>query len=209
MSRSRAMQPWMKPGVLVGGLFPLTVLIWRGYRGELGAEPVAAVLNQLGYLALTLLAATLLCTPVKIITGWTWSMRLRRMLGLLAFLYACLHFLTYIVVDQGLNFGRVTEDITKRKFILVGFLTLLVMIPLAITSTKKMVRRMGFARWKLLHRLTYVAGGLSVIHFVWRVKIDLREPLIFATIVGGGLLLRAAHALQTRAKKQRPRQATS
>jgi len=203
------MQPWMKPGVLVGGLFPLTVLIWRGYRGELGAEPVAAVLNQLGYLALTLLAATLLCTPVKIITGWTWSMRLRRMLGLLAFLYACLHFLTYIVVDQGLNFGRVTEDITKRKFILVGFLTLLVMIPLAITSTKKMVRRMGFARWKLLHRLTYVAGGLSVIHFVWRVKIDLREPLIFATIVGGGLLLRVAHTLQARAKKQRPRQATS
>jgi len=209
VARKHEPQPWLKPGVLVGSLIPLAMMTLRGFRGELGAEPVAAVLNQLGYLAITLLVATLLCTPLKIMTGWPGWIRLRRTLGLLAFLYASLHFLTYLVVDQGLDMSRVIEDVAKRKFILVGFLTLVIMIPLAITSTKKMVKRIGFARWKLLHRLTYVARVLAALHFIWRVKIDLREPLIFATIVGGGFLLRAVHTLQERAKKQRLRHSTS
>jgi len=192
--------PWLKPGVFVGGLIPLIVLIWRGTHGLLGADVVAVVLNQLGYLALTFLAATLLCTPLKIVAGWTWGIRLRRMLGLFAFFYASLHFLTYLVVDQTFNLDAVLADITKRKFILAGFLALVILIPLAITSTQKMTRRMGFVRWKRLHRFAYLAGCLGAIHFVWRVKIDVLEPLIFFAIITGGLALRAFEAFRSTKK---------
>lgn len=192
--------PWLKPGVFVGALVPLAVTLWRGTHGQLGADIVAAVLNQLGYLALTFLVASLLCTPLKIVAGWSWGIRLRRMLGLFAFMYASLHFLTYLIVDQSLNLGAVLEDILKRKFILVGFLALLIMIPLAITSTNKMVRRMGFARWKRLHRLVYLAGCLGAIHFIWRVKADLREPLIFSALIAAALASRVLDALRARAK---------
>jgi sulfoxide reductase heme-binding subunit YedZ len=194
--------PWLKPGVFVGAVAPIPVMIWRGTHGQLGADIVATVLNQLGYLALTFLTASLLCTPLKILTGWSWGIRLRRMLGLLAFLYASLHFLTYFVVDQSLNLQSVIEDITKRRFILVGFLALVILIPLAVTSTNNMVRRIGFVRWKRLHRLAYVAGCLGAIHFIWRVKADLREPLIFAGIIAIALALRAVDSLRTRAKKR-------
>jgi len=193
--------PWLKPGVFAGSLIPLVVMTWRGTRGELGADIVAIVLNEFGYLALIFLAATLLCTPLKIVTGWTWGIRLRRMLGLFAFFYASLHFLTYVVVDQTLNLGAVLADIAKRKFILVGFLTLVIMIPLAITSTQKMTRRLGFVRWKRLHRLVYLAGCLGAIHFIWRVKIDLLEPFIFFAIIAGGLALRVFEAFRKPEKK--------
>ncbi len=193
--------PWMKPGVFAGSLVPIPVMIWRGVHGELGADIVATVLNQLGYLALTFLTASLLCTPLKIVTGWTWGIRLRRMLGLFAFVYAALHFLTYLLVDQSLNLPIIIEDITKRKFILVGFTTLVILIPLAVTSTNRMVKRMGFVQWKRLHRLAYVAGCLGVIHFIWRVKADLREPLTFAGIIAASLALRAMHSLRARTKK--------
>jgi sulfoxide reductase heme-binding subunit YedZ len=194
--------PWLKPGVFVGALAPVAVIIWRGTHGQLGADIVATVLNQFGYLALTLLVASLLCTPLKIVTGWSWSIRLRRMLGLFAFLYASLHFLTYLLVDQSLNLRAVFEDITKRSFILVGFLALMILIPLAITSTNKMVRRLGFVRWKRLHRLVYVAGCLGATHFIWRVKVDLREPLIFSTIVAVALAMRVLNVLRTRERKK-------
>ncbi len=194
--------PWMKPGVFVGALVPIPVMIWRGAHGQLGADIIATVLNQLGYLALTFLTASLLCTPLKIVTGWTWGIRLRRMLGLFAFVYAALHFLVYLLVDQALNFPIIVEDITKRNFILVGFITLVILIPLAITSTNKMVKRMGFVRWKQLHRLAYLAGCLGAVHFIWRVKADLREPLIFAGIIAASLALRAVNSLHVRAKKR-------
>jgi sulfoxide reductase heme-binding subunit YedZ len=192
----------MTPGVFIGACVPLAAIIWRGTHGQLGADAVASVLNQLGFLALTLLVASLMCTPLKIVTGWTWPIRLRRMLGLFAFFYASLHFLTYFIVDQSLDLSMVIADITKRKFILVGFLALVTLIPLAWTSTKNAVKRMGFARWKLLHRLAYVAGSLGVIHFIWRVKIDLREPLIFATILGVGFALRILDSVRKKAKKR-------
>jgi sulfoxide reductase heme-binding subunit YedZ len=178
-------------------------MAWRVTHGQMGADPVAAALNQLGYLALTLLVATLLCTPLKIAAGWTWGIKLRRMLGLFAFFYASLHFLTYLVVDQGLDLRAVIADITKRRFILVGFLAFVILIALAITSPKRMVRRMGFARWKRLHRLVYVAASLGVVHFILRVKKDLREPLIFAAILGFAFALRAFDALRRRAKNSR------
>jgi sulfoxide reductase heme-binding subunit YedZ len=178
----KAPLPWLKPGVFVGALVPIPVIVWRGTHGQLGADIIATVL--------------------KIVTGWSWGIRLRRMLGLFAFFYASLHFLTYFVVDHALNLQIVVEDITKRKFILVGFLTLVLMTPLAITSTNKMVRRMGFVRWKRLHRLAYVAGCLGVIHFIWRVKADVREPLIFAGILGAAFALRLLDVLRTRTQKK-------
>jgi len=194
--------PWLKPGVFIGSLAPIPVMIWRGTHGQLGADVVATVLNQLGYLALTFLIASLLCTPLRLVAGWSWGIRLRRMLGLFAFSYASLHFLTYLVIDQSLNLRAVVDDIRKRNFILVGFLALVLLLPLAITSTDRMVRRLGFARWKRLHRLAYVAGGLGVIHFIWRVKADLREPLIFTSILAGALALRILGALRLRARRK-------
>jgi sulfoxide reductase heme-binding subunit YedZ len=202
-----APQPWLKPGVFVGSLVPLAVTIWRGTHGQLGADMIAMVLNQLGYLALTFLVVSLVCTPVKIVTGWSGGIRLRRMLGLFAFFYASLHFLTYLVIDQSLNLVAVLEDILKRKFILVGFLALVLLIPLAITSTNKMVRRLGYVRWKRLHRLVYLAGCLGAIHFIWRVKADVREPLAFSAILGTALAFRALHTLRKPAKKKVVRQA--
>ena len=195
--------PWLKPGVFAGALVPLAVMAWRGTQGRLGADPVAAALNQLGFLALTLLTASLLCTPVKIVAGWTWGVKLRRMLGLFAFFYASVHVLTYLLVDQALDLRAVLADITKRRFILAGFLAFLLLIPLAVTSTNRMVRRMGFARWKRLHRLAYLAGSLGAVHFLWRVKKDHREPLIFVAILAVAFALRGLDALRRRAKKRR------
>jgi sulfoxide reductase heme-binding subunit YedZ len=185
-------------------MMPIPVIIWRGATGQLGADAVATILNQFGYLALTLLIASLMCTPLKIVTGWTWGIRIRRMLGLFAYFYASLHFLTYLVIDQTLDLGAVFADIAKRNFILVGFSAFVILIPLAITSTNKMVRRLGFARWKLLHRLAYVAGCLAAIHFIWRVKIDLLEPLVFTAIIGTGLGLRLFDWLRARGRRPSP-----
>ncbi len=182
--------PWLKPGVFAGSLIPLAVTGWRGFHDQLGADAVAAALNQLGYLAFLFLTATLLCTPVRIASGWSWPVRLRRMLGLFAFFYASLHFLMYFTVDQSLNLRDIYNDIMKRKFILAGFLTLLILIPLAATSTNRMIRRLGFLRWKLLHRLSYLAGILASLHFIWRVKKDLTEVLIFCAILTFGFLIR-------------------
>ena len=193
--------PWLKPGLFVGALVPLGATAWRGAHDQLGADIVATVLNQFGYLALTFLVAALLCTPLKIVAGWSSAIRLRRMLGLFAFFYAALHFLTYLVVDQSLNLGAVLADVTKRNFILVGLLAFVILIPLAVTSTNGSVRRLGFVRWKRLHRLTYAAGCLGVIHFIWRVKKDLREPLIFSAILALALAIRALDALRAPAKK--------
>jgi sulfoxide reductase heme-binding subunit YedZ len=169
-----------KAVVALAGLLPLVWLGWRAASGRLGANPIAEVLNRLGFWTLFLLLASLACTPLHIVTGWAFPLRLRRLLGLEAFLYACLHFSTYLGLDQQLDFPAIWGDIVKRKFMTIGFAAFTLLIPLAMTSTKGMVRRLGFPRWKRLHRLVYVAAALGVVHFVWRVKSDLRQPLIFA-----------------------------
>jgi sulfoxide reductase heme-binding subunit YedZ len=160
-------------------------------QGDLGANPIAEAMNRLGFWTLTLLLATLAPTPIQIVTGWKWPLRLRRMLGLEAFLYVCLHFAVYLGLDQFFDWSAIGKDIAKRPFITVGFTALVLLIPLAITSTDGMVRRMGFVRWKRLHRLIYVAAVLGVIHFVWRVKSDLRQPLIFAAVLAVLLVIRS------------------
>ena len=185
---------WLQPAVLTGSLVPFVVIAWRAYRGSLGANPIATAMNQLGLLALTFLMACLACTPLKILTGQKWPIRLRKTLGLLAFFAALCHFLVYLVIDQVLVLRAVVEDIVKRPFIAFGFTALLVMVPLALTSTKNALQRMGPKRWKRLHRLVYVAGALAITHYVLRVKQDVTDPAIYGALLGALLLVRLVRA---------------
>ena len=197
MRRARPL-PWLKPGVVVGALVPLGAILLRGWRGELGANPIAQALNQLGLVALVFLVAALACTPLKTLFGWTWPIRLRRMLGLFGFFYGLLHVSTYTVLDQGLDWRAVWADVTKRKFIYVGASTFVLLVPLAVTSTSGALKRLGYARWKRLHRLAYVATVLGVIHFLWRVKRDVREPIVYGTVLAVLLLVRLGTYLRVR-----------
>jgi methionine sulfoxide reductase heme-binding subunit len=190
--------PWLRPGVIVGSLVPLVVMLVRAAQGDLGANPIAEVINELGLLSLIFLIASLACTPARWLFGWTWPIRIRRDLGLLAFFYAVFHFLVYLVIDQGTDLAIVLEDIAQRPFITVGFLALVLLVPLALTSTTEAVRKLGFKRWTRLHQLAYLAGILAVIHFVWRVKIDLSQPLLYGTILAALLLVRVAFWLRRR-----------
>lgn len=181
---------WLKPGVLVGALVPLFAIGLRAVRGTLGANPVADVLNQLGLLALVFLLASLAATPLKQLLGLTWPVRIRRLLGLLAFFYATLHLLTYVAIDRFGELSTLLEDLLARPFIAVGFLAWLLLLPLALTSTRGSIKRLGFRGWKRLHQLSYLAGLLAVVHFALRVKIDLGEPLTYGAILAALLGLR-------------------
>ena len=176
--------------MFVASLAPAIRLLVLGARGELGANPIATALNQLGLVALIFLIASLAATPLKTTLGWTWPIRIRRMLGLYAFFYGSLHFLTYLGLDQVLDLRAVFADITKRNFIAVGFTAFVLLVPLAVTSTDAMVRRLGFVRWKRLHRLVYVAAALGVVHFIWRVKKDLSQPLTYGAVLALLLAIR-------------------
>jgi sulfoxide reductase heme-binding subunit YedZ len=190
--------PWLKPGVLTGSLVPIAAIVMRASVNALGPDPIAQALNQLGLIALVFLIAALACTPLKAIAGWTWPMRLRRMLGVLAFLYASLHVITYTVLDQGLDWSAIYDDIVKRKFIFFGFFTFVLLIPLAATSTNSALRRLGYVRWKQLHRLAYLAPTLAVLHFTWRVKRDIREPITYGLLLGTLLSIRVVEYLRDR-----------
>jgi sulfoxide reductase heme-binding subunit YedZ len=196
--------PWLKPAVLTGALVPAAALVVRAARDELGADPIAEALNQLGLLALVFLVAALAAAPVKALAGWTWPLRLRRMLGLLAFFYAVLHVGTYAGLDQGFDWGAIAADVTKRPFIYAGAATFTLLLPLALTSTDAAVRRLGFVRWKRLHRLAYVATALAVVHFFLRVKKDVSEPLAYGAVVAALLLVRLLVAARTRRGRRAP-----
>ena len=176
----------------MGATAPALSILMRARSGALGANPIAEALNELGLMALVLLIASLACTPLQTLFGWTWPIRARRLLGLLAFTYAALHVTVYAGLDQGLDVRAILADVVKRKFIFVGFAAFVMLIPLAWTSTKGAVRRMGYVKWKRLHLLVYPAALCAVVHFVWRVKKDLSEPLVFAAILGALLLVRVA-----------------
>jgi sulfoxide reductase heme-binding subunit YedZ len=190
MAARRGRLPWLNPGILVGASAPLLSILLRARSGALGANPIAEALNELGLMALVLLIASLACTPLRTMLGWTWPIRIRRLLGLLAFAYATLHVVVYAGLDQGLDVRAVLADVFKRKFIFVGFAAFVMMTPLAWTSTKGAVRRMGYVKWKRLHLLVYPAALCVVVHFVWRVKKDLSEPLAYAAILAALLLVR-------------------
>ncbi len=185
----RLLRYGLKPVVFMLLLLPAALLLAGLLRGTLGADPVAALLWQTGLWALRLLLASLAVTPLQRLTGWRWPIRWRRQLGLFAFFYACLHLAVYAVFDRSLDLAAVWEDIVERPFITVGALAFLLLAPLAATSTRGAVRRLG-PRWQQLHRLVYLAAGLAVLHYLWLVKADLRPPLIYAGILAVLLLLR-------------------
>ena len=174
----------IKPVLFIACLLPLTWLLARafGFGGSLGANPIEMIQDTLGQWGLRLLVITLAITPLRDWFNASWLISLRRMLGLFAFTYVLLHFLTWLVLDQGLYWSGVLADIAKRPFITLGFLAFVLLMPLAITSTNKMMRRLG-KRWKTLHRLVYLIAILGVWHYYWQVKADVREPLIYAAIV--------------------------
>ncbi len=192
--------PWLVPAIVTGGAAPIAAIAWGFSRGTLGANPVAEALNQLGLLALVSLVASLACTPLNVITGWKWPIRARKTLGLYGFVYAALHLLAYAGLDQALNLAAIGADLAKRPFILVGFLAFSILVPLAVTSTAKMLKRLGFARWKRLHRLAYAAAILGVIHFFLRVKKDVTEPAIYAIVLGVLFAVRAGAFFLARKK---------
>lgn len=180
-------------------LTPAALLVWRFFTGGLGANPIEYITLHTGFWTLFLLMATLAVTPVRRITGWNRIIQLRRLLGLFAFFYATLHFLTYVTLDLFFDFGAVAADIVKRPYITVGFTAFLLLIPLVLTSTKGSIRRLG-RNWLRLHRLIYVSAALGVLHFYWKksAKSDVAEPLIFAGVLAVLLLFRIVWNLRRR-----------
>lgn len=182
---SRSFYRLTKPVVFLLCLLPLSVLLLKAFEVAglgLGANPVEALLHQLGLWGLKFLLITLAITPLRRWIGWNWLVRFRRMLGLFAFFYILLHFITYVVLDQGLEIGLVIEDVVKRPYITLGMTGLLLLVPLAITSTRGMMRRLG-KNWVRLHRLVYLVAVLGVWHFYWQVKLDTLEALAYAVIL--------------------------
>ena len=173
-----------KPAVFLLCLLPALLVIGDAFEvtGRLGANPVEEILDRFGNWALRMIMVTLAVTPLRRITGWNWLVRFRRMLGLFAFFYALMHFLTWLILDQGLLLSAILEDLVERPFITIGFAALLLLIALATTSTNGMRRRLGL-RWQILHNAVYVIAILGVWHYWWQVKKDITEPLIYAAIL--------------------------
>lgn len=181
---------WLKPVAFALCLVPAAWVIWAlysdftGVTRMLGANPITEAEHFTGKWTLRFLLITLSITPLRRLAGWNWLVRYRRMFGLFAFFYAALHLSMYIGVDMFFDFGDMVHDVVKHPYITIGMAAFLLLVPLAITSTNNMVRRLGGARWRSLHRLVYVVAVLGVIHFWWAVKKDITEPLIYALILG-------------------------
>jgi sulfoxide reductase heme-binding subunit YedZ len=175
----------LKAAVFVLALLPFAYLAIAAlfFPESLGANPAEYITRSLGDWALRFLLLTLCVTPARRLLGWNWLLRLRRMLGLFAFFYVLVHFASYVSFDHVFDMADILKDIAKRPFITVGFISLVLLIPLAATSTDAMVRRLGARRWVALHRLVYVIAPLAVLHFWWMVKRDLTEPIIYAAIL--------------------------
>jgi len=197
---------YLSPGIVTGWLIALGQLAYRLATHRLGANPIATAINQLGLLALVLLVASLSATPLKLTLGWTWPLRARRTLGLLAFFSALLHFLVYLGPDQGFDVSAVAADIRKRSFIFVSFFALVLLVPLAWTSSKQAVQRLTYGVWQRLHRLVYAVAVLACLHFYLRVKADHTQPLIYASLVLAGFAIRLV-AWRWKARVKRARSA--
>lgn len=182
--------PWTKVVVFFLCLIPLGVLVWRGFHNALGANPVEFIQLTTGRWTLRFLILTLCVTPFRKQFHLPDLIRFRRMLGLFAFFYLCLHFLTYLGPDQSFDLSAMGKDIAKRPFITVGFLGFLLLLPLAMTSTAGWIRRLGGKRWQTLHRAIYFAAVAGVVHYYWKVKSDVRMPIFYGALVGILLLWR-------------------
>lgn len=175
------MQKILKPLVFSLCLIPLGLIIYRGLTHQLTAEPIKEITHITGDWALYFLLLTLAITPLRRLTRINALIRFRRMLGLYAFFYVCLHFVTYLVLDQFFDWGEILRDIVKRPYITVGFSAFILLIPLALTSTRKMVQKLG-KRWKLLHSLVYPITTLGLLHYLWLVKADIRTPVLLGLV---------------------------
>jgi sulfoxide reductase heme-binding subunit YedZ len=186
-----------KAVLFVLAALPAVWLAVDGFRGNLTADPIEEITHRTGWWTITLLMVTLSVTPIRRFTGWNQLIKVRRMLGLYAFFYVTLHLLTYVVLDLFFAFDILVEDVVKRPYITVGFAGFLMLLALAVTSTKGWVRRLG-KRWARLHQLVYVAALAGVVHFYWQVKADTREPLIYAGVLLALLVLRLRFRVRTR-----------
>jgi sulfoxide reductase heme-binding subunit YedZ len=183
--------PALKVAVFVACVGPVARLVWKALHDALGANPIEVITRSTGTWTLVLLLATLSVTPVRKLTGWLDVIRFRRMLGLFAFFYVSLHFLTYIWLDKFFDLQQVAKDVYKRPFITAGFTGFMLLIPLAVTSTRGMIRRLGGRHWQNLHRLIYASAVAGVVHYVWLVKADVRVPLIYGSVLSVLLACRA------------------
>ena len=183
-----------KPLIFVAALVPASYLTWALLRApeHLGVNPAETLQLETGIWTLRFLLATLAVTPLRRLTGWHPIIQFRRMLGLFAFFYACLHLMTYVVLDRYFDFSGVWEDIVKRPFITAGMVAFVLMIPLAATSTKGWIRRLG-RRWQLLHRLVYFSATAACVHFIWKVKVPVGEPVYYAGILAVLLVFRVIY----------------
>lgn len=183
MTKDQRLKWLIKPGLFIACLLPLAWMIWLAINHQLGSNPIEALSRRTGDWTLRFLLITLAVTPLRHLTGWNTLVRLRRMLGLYAFFYATLHFINYIGLDQGFDINEIVKDVIKHKYVTVGFAAFVLLIPLAITSTNAMMRRLGGRRWQRLHKMVYVIGVLGVLHYLWLVKADLSEPLLYGAIL--------------------------
>lgn len=188
----------LKIATFLLALYPLIRLLVFAASDNLGANPVEFITHSTGTWTLVGLMLTLTITPLRKITGWNSLLRIRRMLGLFSFFYACLHFITYIWLDQFFDLGAIIHDVYKRPFITVGFSAFILLIPLALTSSNAMIRRLGAKRWQQLHKLVYLIAILGVLHYAWLVKKDLTQPLIYAGVLTLLLGWRLWHARQVK-----------
>ena len=192
---------WAKAALFALSAWPFLFLVWRTVRGDLTANPVEFYQHQTGDWTLRFLVFTLCVTPFRKVFNLPELVRFRRMLGLFAFFYVCLHFVTYLGPDQNFDVAGMLKDVVKRPFITVGFAAFLLLIPLAITSTAGWIRRLGGKRWQTLHRAVYAAAVLGVIHYYWLVKSDVRKPVFYGVLVG---ILLAWRVWSWLAKKRAP-----
>lgn len=173
----------VKAALFVASLFPLLRLSWFAFSDQLGANPIELITRSLGTWTLVFLLITLSITPLRKLSGWNWLIKLRRMAGLFAFFYALLHFITYIWLDQFFDLSSIYKDVIKRPFITIGFAAFILLIPLAVTSTNAMMKKLGGKNWQILHRLVYLIAVFAVVHYWWLVKKDLTQPIIYATVL--------------------------
>lgn len=186
----------VKPGLFLLSLGPAVWLVVRGMRADLGVNPAETLQLETGLWALRFLLITLTVTPVRRLTGWNRVIQYRRMLGLFAFFYGVVHMLTYVVLDLSFAMGDLAADVAKRPFITLGFLALLSMVPLAVTSTRGWIRRLG-RRWQTLHRLIYVSGLFAVLHYAWKVKVFTGSPVRYAVALAALLGFRLVWHLKS------------
>jgi len=192
---------YFKPVIFLACLVPVAVLVWRGLHSDLGANPIEFITHATGDWTLRFLLITLAVTPLRKLTRQFWLIRLRRMFGLFAFFYGTLHLMTWVWLDKFFNLHEMLADIVKRRFITAGMAAFALMIPLAITSTKWAIRKMGGKRWQTLHRLIYFSAIIGVIHYIWLVKADLKKPLEYGLVLGLLLLYRVIVWISSRVQQ--------